>query len=56
MEEVNAIRTAFAGRPHADVGVYSGAGHNFAMPYKDGYHATVAKKSRDRVLRCFRSM
>lgn len=56
MEEVNAIRTAFTGRPNADIGVYSGAGHNFAMPYKDGYHAAAAKESRDRVLQCFRSM
>jgi carboxymethylenebutenolidase len=56
MKEVDAIRTAFAGRPNADIGVYRGAGHNFAMPYKDGYDAAVAKESRERVLRCFRSM
>ena len=56
MEEVDAIRKAFAGRPNADVGVHRGVGHNFAMPRKDGYHAATARESRDRVLRCFRSM
>jgi carboxymethylenebutenolidase len=55
-EEVGAIRKAFAGRPNADVGLHRGAGHNFAMPRKDGYHAAAAKESRGRVLRCFRSM
>ena len=56
MEEVNAIQKAFAGRSNADIGVYQAVGHNFAMPYKDGYDAAAAKESRDRVLRCFRSM
>ena len=56
MEEVDAIRKAFAGRASTDIGVYHGAGHNFAMPRKDGYNAAVAKESRDRVLRCFTSM
>ena len=44
------------GSQNADIGVHRGPGHNFAMPYKDGYHAAVAKDSRDRVLHCFRSM
>ena len=56
IEEVNAIRTAFAGRANADIGVYEGAGHNFAMPRKDGYHPAVAQASRERVLRCFKAM
>ena len=56
MEEVDAIRKAFVGRANADVGVYHGAGHNFAMPRKDGYNAGGAKESRERVLRCFKSM
>jgi carboxymethylenebutenolidase len=56
MAEVEAIRKAFAGRPNADIGVYPGAGHNFAMPRKDGYDAAAAKSSRDRVLRCFTAM
>lgn len=56
MDEVDAIRQAFAGRANADIGVYPGAGHNFAMPHKDGYHAAAAKASRERVLRCFRAM
>jgi len=49
-------RQAFAGRANADIGVYAGASHNFAMPRKDGYNAAAARESRDRVLRCFRSM
>lgn len=56
MEEVTAIQRAFAGRPHADIQVYTGAGHNFAMPRKEGYHPAAARESRERVLRCFRSM
>jgi carboxymethylenebutenolidase len=56
MDEVDAIRQAFAGRANADIGVYPGAGHNFAMPRKDGYHAAAATASRERVLGCFRSM
>jgi carboxymethylenebutenolidase len=56
MEEVDAIREAFAARTNADIGVYRGAGHNFSMPRKEGYHPAAARESRDRVLRCFRSM
>jgi carboxymethylenebutenolidase len=56
MEEVDAIREAFAGRAHADIGVYRGAGHNFSMPRKPGHDPVAARESRDRVLRCFRSM
>lgn len=56
MDEVNAIQKAFAGRATADIGVYKGAGHNFAMPRKQGYDPAAAQESRERVLRCFRSM
>lgn len=56
LEEVDALRKAFAGRANADVVLHAGAGHNFAMPYKDGYRPAVAQESRARVLRCFRSM
>jgi len=56
MDEVRTIQKAFAGRPGADIQVYAGAGHNFAMPRKDGYNAAAAKESRARVLRCFQSM
>lgn len=48
MEEVDAIRKAFAGRKNADIGIHGGASHNFAMPYKNGYDAAVAKESRER--------
>ena len=56
MDEVEAIRKAFTGRPDADIQVYEGAGHNFAMPRKEGSHPQAARASRERVLRCFRSM
>lgn len=56
MDEVNAIRKAFAARPNADIRVYEGVGHNFSMPRKQGYSAAVAQQSRERVLRCFKSM
>jgi dienelactone hydrolase len=56
MDEVTAIQKAFAGRSNADIGVYKGAVHNFAMPRKDGYDPAAAKESRERVLRCFKSM
>jgi carboxymethylenebutenolidase len=56
MDEVGAIQKAFAGRANADIQVYKGAGHNFAMPRQQSYHTAAARESRERVLRCFRSM
>ena len=56
MDEVSAIKTAYAGHANAEIAVYPGATHNFSMTYKDGYHAEAAKKSRDAVLTCFKSM
>jgi len=56
MDEVAAIRAAYAGRPNAEIVVHPGATHNFSMPYKQGYHAEAAGASRAAVLACFRSM
>ncbi len=56
MDEVNAIKAAYADRPNANIVTHAGASHNFAMPYKEGYVAEVAMASRDAVLRCFKSM
>ena len=56
MDEVAQIQKTFAGRANADIAVYAEAGHNFAMPKKPGHVAAVARESRERVLRCFRSM
>jgi len=56
MDEVAAIKTAYASHSNAEIVVYPGATHNFSMPHKDGYHADAATKSREAVLRCFRSM
>ncbi|MEX2454599.1 MAG: dienelactone hydrolase family protein [Rhodospirillaceae bacterium] len=56
MEEVAAIRRAYAGHPNAEIVVHDGVGHNFSMPDKQGYDAAAAGASRDAVLRCFGSM
>lgn len=56
MDEVDAIKAAYAARPNTEIIVHPGATHNFSMPHKEGYNAEAAKKSRDAVLRCFRSM
>lgn len=56
MDEVAAIREAYSGHANAEIVVHEGVGHNFSMPYKQGYSAEAAKASRDAVLRCFRSM
>ncbi len=56
MDEVEAIKAGYASHANADIGVYAGAGHNFSMPYKDGYDAAAAATSRAAVLSCFQSM
>lgn len=56
MDEVAAIQEAYASHANAEIVVHAGATHNFSMPHKDGYHAEAAKKSREAVLRCFKSM
>jgi len=56
MEEVNAIKDAYAGKPNVDIVVYEGAGHSFSMPSNPGYDADVARASRESALALFRSM
>jgi carboxymethylenebutenolidase len=56
MDEVEAIKKAYAGRDNAEIGVYEGATHNFSMPHKEGYDAAAAAASRAAVLNCFKSM
>jgi carboxymethylenebutenolidase len=56
MEEVNAIQEAYAGHTNADIVVYPGVEHNFAMPYKQGYDVAAAKASRTAALKIFQSM
>ncbi len=56
MDEVDAIKAAFAGRAGAEIGVYDGAGHNFSMPYKEGYVPAAAAASRAAVLTCFNTL
>ena len=56
MEEVEQIRVAYQGHANAEVVVYPGAAHNFAMPEKPGYDPEVAEVSRRAVLECFQKM
>jgi dienelactone hydrolase len=56
MEEVEAIKEAYANHSNAEIVVYPEAAHNFAMPYKAGYQEAAAKASRAAVLRCFQRM
>lgn len=56
LEEVEAIKEAYANHDNAEIAVYPDAAHNFAMPYKQGYQEAVATASRAAVLRCFQSM
>ena len=56
LDEVAAVQKAFAGRANAEVTLHEGATHNFSMAQKDGYHPEVARRSRDAVLKAFRSM
>ena len=56
MEEVNAIKAAYAGKTNVDIVVYEGAGHSFSMPSNQGYDADVANASREAALTLFRSM
>lgn len=56
MEEVNAIKAAYADHANAEIAVYEGCAHNFSTPGKPAYVEEIAKKSRDAVLRCFKSM
>lgn len=56
MDEVEAIKKSYADHANAEIAVYPNCGHNFSMPYKEGYDAGAAKASRDAVLRCFKSM
>ena len=56
VEEVEAIKAAYASHANAEIALYEGATHNFSMTRKDGYNAEVAKTSRAAVLACFKSM
>lgn len=56
MDQVDAIKASYHQHANADITAHPGAGHNFSMPFHENYHPAVAKKSRDAVLSCFRSM
>jgi len=56
MDEVEAIKAAYANHGNVEIVVYPEAAHNFAMPYKAGYQEAAAKASRAAVLRCFQNM
>ena len=50
------IGAAYANHSNAQIVAHDGCGHNFSMPYKDGYHAGVAATSRQAVLETFNTM
>jgi carboxymethylenebutenolidase len=56
IDTVELIRAAYVGHEAADIVAHDGAGHNFSMPYKEGYHAGVAAQSRKSVLERFNAM
>ena len=56
MDEVDAIRNAYANHENAEIVVHEGAAHGFSMPDKEGYNPDAAEASRAAVLSCFNSM
>ena len=56
VDVVDQIGAAYANHSNAQIVAHDGCGHNFSMPYKDGYHAGVAATSRQAVLETFNSM
>jgi carboxymethylenebutenolidase len=53
MSEIDAIKDALRGQPDAEIFVYPGATHNFAVPGVPGYDATVAALAEQRVFALF---
>ena len=53
MSEVHAIEEALQGVPGAEVFVYAGAGHNFAIPGNEHYVPAVAEMSERRTFALF---
>ena len=56
VEVVEKIQTAYASHDLAEVVMHAGVGHNFSMPYKQGFHAGIAAKSRKSVLKAFNTL
>ncbi len=53
MSEVEAVEEALRGKPDAEVFVYPGATHNFAVPGVPGYDPAVAALAEQRVFTLF---
>jgi carboxymethylenebutenolidase len=53
MSEVDTIKAALREKPDADVFVYPGATHNFAVPGVSGYDAAVAALAEERAFALF---
>ena len=53
MTEVDAIKDALRDKPDAEIFVYPGATHNFAVPGVPGYDAAVAELAEQRVFALF---
>ena len=52
-DHVDAVRAALAGRSDAEIFVYPGATHNFAVPGVPGYYPAVAALSEERAFTLF---
>ena len=56
MDVIDQIKAAYADYEHAEIITHDSCGHNFSMPYKEGYHAGVAATSRQAVLNTFNKL
>tara|TARA_B100000686_G_scaffold344436_1_gene427037 strand:- start:415 stop:1098 length:684 start_codon:yes stop_codon:yes gene_type:complete len=56
MDVVKDIERAYMERENAHIHLHANAGHNFSMPYKEGYNREVADSSRKSVLNVFKGM
>lgn len=56
MTEVDAIRTAFAGKPNVEICVYPGANHGFSSPSRATYDPEAARLSDQRALKVLGGM
>ena len=56
MDVVKDIERAYMEHENAHIHLHANAGHNFSMPYKEGYNREVANRSRESVLNVFKRM
>ena len=56
MEQVAQVQAALAPFKHCEVVVHPGGAHNFSMPGKPGYNASIASRAQHAVFQCFGEM